>query len=80
MFQVMGHLFGSNFKGGSCQWFPGIQTIRGSTKRKDLMAKSHYSFKKRKKELERKEKQERKRQRKFNKSAEEDKDPVDNED
>ena len=31
------------------------------------MAKSHYSFKKRKKELERKEKQEKKRQRKFDK-------------
>ena len=38
------------------------------------MAKSHYSFKKRKKELERKLKQERKRQRKFNKNAEESED------
>jgi len=33
------------------------------------MAKSHYSFKKRKKELERKLKQEEKRQRKFNKDS-----------
>jgi hypothetical protein len=41
-----------------------------------LMAKSHFSFKKRKKELERKEKQERKRQRKFGKNAEEPKDSV----
>jgi hypothetical protein len=40
------------------------------------MAKSHFSFKKRKKELERKEKQERKRQRKFGKNAEEPKDSV----
>ena len=33
------------------------------------MAKPHYSFKKRKKELERKEKQEQKRQRKFDKGS-----------
>jgi hypothetical protein len=33
------------------------------------MAKSHYSFKKRKKEIERKEKQEQKRQRKLDKNS-----------
>jgi hypothetical protein len=40
-------------------------------RRKGNVAKSYYSSKKRRKELERKQKQEQKRQRKFNKNAEE---------
>jgi hypothetical protein len=42
-------------------------TIKNNGLRGDNMAKSHYSFKKRQKELARKEKQEQKRQRKLDK-------------
>jgi hypothetical protein len=44
-------------------------TINNNDLRGDNMAKSHYSFKKRKKEIERKLKQEEKRQRKLDKNS-----------
>jgi hypothetical protein len=61
----------------SCPNFVSIHDCQENVLRGENMAKSHYSFKKRKKEIERMLKQEQKRQRKFDKNSAESDEPFD---